>query len=385
MTNEDKATRYHRLRRRATMAGAGASALVLVGLIVSGGSGALRDLIEQTAGPSLVWSVTLYTVALTLFSEAVQLPFAYYHGVTLERRYGLSTQSAAHWWLDRAKATVVGLVLLVGAALIVYALLQWWPERWWLAASAVFGVVLVGLAHVAPIVLLPIFYEFTPIDRPALVTRLTSLAARANAPVLGVFQWRLSDRTRKANAALAGTGRTRRILLSDTLLAEHSDDEIEVILAHELAHHVHRDIWSSLVLDGLLVTVGLFAADYVLTNAGPWLGLQGNSDLAGLPLLALAVGAVSLLLLPIANAVSRAHERRADRYALETTRNGGAFVSAMRKLSVSNLAEDRPSRLVEVLLHSHPPTSARIAAAQRWMAKQQKGGSSADTTVGAGP
>ena len=374
MANEDKATRYHRLRRRAAMAGAGASALLLLVLLVSGGAGGLRDLVEQAVGRSLVLSVALYTVALTLLGEAVQLPFSYYQGVTLERRYGLSTQRPARWWLDRARATAVVLVLGTAAAIIVYALLRWLPEYWWMAAAVTFGAILVGLAHLAPVLLLPIFYEFKPIDRPALVGRLTSLAARAKTPVLGVFEWRLSDRTRKANAALAGTGRTRRILLSDTLLEEHSDEEIEVILAHELAHHVHRDIWSALVLDGLLVAAGLFAADYVLAAGGAWFGLEGKADLAGLPLIVLAVGAVSLVLLPIANAVSRAHERRADRYALKTTGNGGAFVTAMRKLSVRNLAEDRPSRLVEVLFHSHPSTGARIAAAQLWMDREGKAG-----------
>ena len=117
---------------------------------------------------------------------------------------------------------------------------------------------------------------------------------------MGVFEWQLSDRTRKANAALAGIGRTRRILLSDTLLAEHSDEEIEVILAHELAHHVHRDIWSGIALEAVLIAAGFYAADRVLTAAGPWLGLTGKADLAGLPLLVLAAGAVSLLLLPVA-------------------------------------------------------------------------------------
>ena len=183
---------------------------------------------------------------------------------------------------------------------------------------------------------------------------------------MGVFEWQLSDRTRKANAALAGIGRTRRILLSDTLLAEHSDDEIEVILAHELAHHVHRDIWSGIALEAVLDRrSGFYVADRVLAALLAHGSGCGQGGLAGLPLLVLAAGAVSLLLLPSSNALSRAHERRADRFALEMTENADAFVSAMKRLRSQNLAEERPSRLVELLFHSHPSTSARIAAARR--------------------
>jgi STE24 endopeptidase len=215
---------------------------------------------------------------------------------------------------------------------------------------------------------MPLFYEVKPLDRAALVDRLVALADRAGARVLGVFEWRLSDRTKRANAALAGLGRTRRILLSDTLLAEHSDDEIEVILAHELAHHVYRDIWSGIALEALLIVAGFYLADLALTAFADSFGLTGKADVAATPLLLLTAGALSLALMPLFNAFSRAHERRADRYALEMTRNVDAFVTAMKRLAAQNLAEDRPSRLVEVLFHTHPPTAARVEAARTWAA-----------------
>jgi STE24 endopeptidase len=181
-----------------------------------------------------------------------------------------------------------------------------------------------------------------------------------------VFEWRMSEKTRKANAALTGIGRTRRILLSDTLLAEHSDDEIEVILAHELSHHVHHDIWKALAAEAVLLTIGLYLADRVLAIAPGRFGLMGKDDVAALPLLLLALGAVSILLLPVVNALSRSHERRADRYALEMTGNAAGFMSAMRRLGAQNLAEERPSRLVEILFYSHPSVADRIEAARVW-------------------
>jgi STE24 endopeptidase len=242
------------------------------------------------------------------------------------------------------------------------------PAAWWVASAGVFALIAVGLAQLAPVVLLPLFYDFKPLDRPALRDRLLALADRAGARVLGVFEWRLSDRTRKSNAALTGIGGTRRILLSDTLLAEHSDDEIEVILAHELAHHVHRDIWKALTLEIVLILAGFYLADRVLAASIDAAGLTGKADVAGFPLLLLTAGAVSLLLVPVSNALSRAHERRADRFALELTRNVPAFLSAMKRLGATNLAEERPSRLVEVLFYTHPPMQARMMAARRWAA-----------------
>ena len=169
-----------------------------------------------------------------------------------------------------------------------------------------------------------------------------------------MYEWTLSDRTRKANAALTGIGGTRRILLSDTLLADYSDDEIEVILAHELAHHVHSDIWSAVLLDVALTFAGFFAAHGLLRLAVPFFGLRGASDVAAVPVLLVAAGAMGLAVKPLMNAVSRSHERRADNYALELTKNPSAFLSAMRRLGQQNLAEEDPSPLVQAFF-LHPP------------------------------
>lgn len=366
MANEDKATRYHRLKRRATVAAAALGVLFLLVLLISGVSAALRDAAAALSGGSFLLTVVAYVTVLVLAVETLQLPLSFYQGITLERRYGLSTETTARWWRDQAKGTAVTLVFAIGAAVITWSLLRWAPDRWWIFAALAFIVLLIGIAQLAPVLLLPLFYEIKPLERQALTERLLALARRAGTRVLGVFEWRLSDRTRKANAALAGIGRTRRILVSDTLLAEHSDDEIEVILAHELAHHVYRDIWFAIALESLLIVAGLYLADRILSVYSSSFGLTGKDDIAALPLLVLTLGGVSLALLPVANGISRAHERRADRYALTMTRNVPAFVSAMKRLSAQNLAEEQPSKVVEVLFHSHPPISARIAAAQDW-------------------
>lgn len=371
MANEEKAARYHRLGRRAAVLGTLAGVVLLVVLLVTGASALLRDGAAAIANGSFLITVGLYTACLVLLSELVQLPFSLYQELALERRYGLSTQPMGKWWRDQLKGTALALVFGVVAALIVLSLLRWMPGYWWLVGAVCFCAILIGLAQLAPVVLLPLFYDFKPLEHAALANRLVALAERAGARVIGVFEWRLSDRTRKANAALTGIGRTRRILLSDTLLAEHSDDEIEVILAHELAHHVYRDIWTGIALEAGLILAGFYLADIVLANFADSFGLTGKTDVAALPLLLLTAGALSLALLPFFNAFSRAHERRADRYALEMTRNVSAFVTAMRRLAAQNLAEEQPSRLVEVLFHTHPPTAARVAAAHAWAKTQE--------------
>jgi STE24 endopeptidase len=229
--------------------------------------------------------------------------------------------------------------------------------------SAGLFVALVGLARLAPV--LSCRSSEVPSARPpAARRRFGTLAARARTDVIGVFEWVLSGHTRKANAALAGLGHTRRILLSDTLLADYSDDEIEVVLAHELAHHVHRDLWRGIAVQTLVLVGGFYVADIVLRAAVDRLGYRGVADAAALPLLMLTGGAWSFLALPFVNALSRAQERAADRYALEATRNPAAFVSAMKRLSQQNLAEERPSAVARWLFYSHPPIRERIEAAR---------------------
>ncbi len=255
-----------------------------------------------------------------------------------------------------------------GLASLVYWCIRVSPERWWLIAGAAFALLIVGLTNLAPVVLLPLFYSVKPLDRDALRARLLTLAERAGARVLGAYEWGLAAKTKKANAALAGIGGTRRILVSDTMLSEYSDEEIEVVLAHEIAHHVHGDIWKGIAFESALIFAGFFFASRVLSAIAQPLGLRGVDDVAGLPLLLLTAGGVSVVMVPLAHAMSRAFERRADRFALDLTRNPTAFISAMRRLGAQNLAEDRPSRVVQWLFYSHPPLHERIAAAQAFRA-----------------
>jgi STE24 endopeptidase len=368
--NEDRASRYHRLHRRAVIASTIVGAAWLIVLIVTGASAALARITSATAAamPSpagRVVAMVLFVAVVVAGYEAVTLPFTVFR-FALERRYGLSSEPVRTWVADHLKAFALGFAFTVGAAAIVFLSIALSGPWWWLSAGAFFALAGMALANLAPIVLMPLFYRFKPLERDQLRERLLSLSERAGVKVLGAFEWGLGAKTSRANAALVGLGHTRRILVSDTLLNDYSDDEIEVILAHEIAHHVYYDIWSSLAIESGVLALSLLAADVAVRTLGGTFAIDGPSDLAALPLIAISSGLVSLVLRPIGNAWSRHNERRADRFALTLTRRPDAFISAMRRLGAQNLAEERPSSAAFWFFHTHPTIEERIAAAKQF-------------------
>jgi STE24 endopeptidase len=368
--NEDRSTRYHRLQRRTAWVGLVTQLVGVLALLGGGVSTLLRDAAVRIAGaPSqALTTVVAYAALLFVLAEGISLPIRFYRTFILERRYGLSAVPIRTWFRDHVKAFVIGFVIALAAAAIVYGAMAAWPRWWWAISAVAFIAAMLALARVAPVLLMPLFYRFKPLDREALRARLETLSARAGLPVLGVYEWGLGEKTARANAALVGTGRSRRILLSDTLLTDYTDDEIEVILAHELGHHANRDIRTGLLLEGTMIAISMGAAATALHALWKPLGLHGPADVAGLPLLLLVAGLVSLVARPALNALSRRNEHRADRFALELTERPDAFVSAMRRLASQNLAEARPSAATLWLFHTHPPFEQRIQAAKSFIA-----------------
>ena len=363
--NEDKSVRFHRLKRRVAALSICWSGGFLALLLATGASVAIRRAAGGNGdGPPGVAAVAIYVVIVALLHDAIALPLAFYRSFVLERRYGLSTESAAAWVADHVKALAISVAIGLAGAELVYFSLRASPSWWWAMSAAGFMLAAIVLAKVGPILLMPLFYRFKPLEREALRSRLVALSARAGVPVLGVYEWGLGEKTRRANAALVGIGRTRRILVSNTLLAHYSDDEIEVILAHEIGHYVNGDIAKGLALEALRMAAGFAAAAQVLGMAWAPLGLSSPADVAGLPILLLVAGAIGLATAPVVNAISRFNERRADRFALDVTRRPAAFMSAMRRLAAQNLAEERPSAAVRLLFHTHPPVEQRIALAR---------------------
>jgi STE24 endopeptidase len=359
--DETRARRYHRRQFALTLVDLALGVILLAWWSWSGAAVRLAALLEARLGaPAAV--VAGMALAVGASQVLLTFPLDVVAGFLLPRRAGLLTQGFGSWLGDRAKALLIGGGLGLGAIEIIYGLLRWSPDRWWLWAGGVLATGLVLLAAAVPRWLIPLFYKLTPLDDPLLRERILALAVRMGVQAAAVVVADFSRKGRTANAAVVGLGRTRRILVSDTLLREFPADEVEVVLAHELGHHARRHVPQGLVLQSLLIVGALWAADRILRASAAGLGLTGPGDPAGLPLLALVLSALGLLTTPVVAAWSRRLEREADRVALEISGTPDAFVAAMERLGQLNLAERRPGRLRELLFATHPSLEARIAA-----------------------
>lgn len=364
-----EALRYNRIRRWLGVTDFIVGFAFLIILLVTRWSDLLRDLAYRLGFQSYSLSLFMYLFLLLVISKALGIGLDYY-GFSLERRFKLSTQRFRSWAWDEVKSFLVGLVLGTVVVEILYFTLRQWPQHWWILAWALFMGLFVLLAQFAPVVLFPIFYKFEPLDDEDLRRRLVVLSERAGTRVRGVYRWKLSEKSKKANAALTGLGATRRIILADTLLDNYTQDEIEAVLAHELGHHVHRHILKSIFVQAAITLLGFWAANWTLHFAVDQHMFEELSDFANLPLLALVSVVLSVVLMPALNAYSRFNERQADRYAFESIASVEPFISSMNKLAEQNLAERMPSKWVEWFFHSHPAISSRLAAAKEWSRKQ---------------
>jgi len=367
-----EARRYNKIQRWLGVADFAIGSAFLVLLLITGWSGWLRDLALRRGFQNYTFAVFLYLFFLLLIGKALGFGLDYY-GFQLERKFQLSTQTVRAWLWDEAKGFLVGLVLAGIVAELLYFMIRQSPQHWWVITWIVFIGLFILLAQLAPVVLFPIFYKFEPLENEDLRRRLVLLSEHAGTRVRGIYRWKLSEKSKKANAALTGLGSTRRIILADTLLDNYAPEEIEAVLAHELGHHVHRHILKSILVQAGTTLLGFWAANWVLHYAVDHHVFEELSDFADLPLLALTATALSLVLMPALNAYSRFNERQADRYAFGSIASVEPFISSMNKLAQQNLAERAPSKWVELLFHSHPAISKRVAAAEAWGRAQSAG------------
>ncbi len=366
LQDSPEARGYNRIRRWLEIADFLMGLVFLLVLLVTGWTGTLRDWAYGAAFQNYQLSVFLYVLMLMLGGKLLGLGLNYY-SLKLERRYQLSNQKTRSWLWDEVKGFLVGLVVAGIIAELLYFTIRQSPQHWWLIAWASFMVLFVVMAQVAPLLLFPIFYKFEPLDDEELKRRLVKLSESAGTKVRGIYKWHLSEKSKKANAALTGLGATRRIILADTLLDHYSYDEIEAVLAHELGHHVHKHILKSIFVQAGITLFGFWAANFVLHVAiEQWGMFERLSDFANLPLLVLVSTILSFLLMPALNAYSRFNERQADRYAFRSIKSVRPFITSMNKLAAQNLAERTPSKWVEWFFHSHPAISRRVAAAEAW-------------------
>ena len=359
--NESKATRYQRGKRRAQAAGVlSGGVLLMVLALTSAGSG----IAAWTAGSVASWpwllrapaALVLFTGACAVLWEVAWLPAVWYLGSRVDTRYGRRTDTR-DVLLAQLQAMVIGIIvaMLAGATIQIGAAVG--GHWWWLLASGALAAALVTAMQVGP-AMLARAAGAVPLERPALVELLGGLARRVRVSIESIDALPASASVTET-ALVAGGAGARRVFISAELLRDWPDEEITVVVAHELAHHAHHDLWQTLVVDVAVLAAGFWTAHRAIAAGG-----GSASDLAALPLIALIAGGVWLLSAPVRHAVSRWQERRADAFALRLTGRTDAFQSAIRRLAAQHMAEERPSLLTRWWFHRHPPAAERLRLAE---------------------
>lgn len=368
LERQKQAKEYARIRRRLWLVDTLLSAVYMLAWIFFGWSIFLREWIASFAADDWLLIAIFVLIFGGIFS-LVTLPLGYYSGFVLPHRFGQSNQMLKDWIIDRLKGLAIGAPIGLILLELLYLALRLTGDLWWLWAAGGMLVFTVLLSNLAPTLIMPLFNKYIPLgdEHKDLEERLLALAKRANTNVTGVFKFDMSKRTKSANAALTGIGNTRRIVLGDTLINEFTADEIETVLAHELGHHVNRDIPLFIAFGTVSTTVGLYLASLALNWAVGYFGFAGPADIAAFPALALIFSIYGLVTQPLDNAVSRWRERKADEYALQATGKNEAFASAFTRLANQNLGDVDPEKWVVFMFYSHPPLGERIEKARRFV------------------
>jgi STE24 endopeptidase len=358
-----KAKTYNRMKLFTGLVSSAISVAFLCALVMTNGSIVLEEWAADWSN-SAIGRVALFGVILGLMQMVVTVPLRFYTGYGIEHRFGLSRQSLGQWAWENTKAMILGGTIGLSFLLLLYVCILEFGLFWWGPVGILWFVASILVARVAPVILFPLFYDFTPLEEGRLKERILEVCLKARVHVEGVFSFNLSKNTTKVNAGFAGLGRSRRIILGDTLLKEFSEEEIETVFAHEVGHYAGRHIVRSLIVEGIMTMGGLAMAASLYSSSIEWFGFETISQLAALPLVILWIAVLGMVTRPIGNLVSRHFERQADEFAVRSTGKTEAFVSALRKLAVTNLADPTPHPLVEFFFYSHPSLDRRIRAVQ---------------------
>jgi len=362
MSNRTKA--YNREKNIILFLELGLTGLYFYYLLAWGGALYIANLVRGWIAPPLLQFLVFSLLVGGIFS-VVSFPLSVYSEFILEHKYGLSRQTFSQWLWDKLKGLFVSSMVSLPILLAFYYLLTTTPNWWWLWLGILLALVTVVLAQVAPILIFPLFYKFKPLENQALVNRLQQLLKRYGFQLEGLYQFDMSSKTVKANAAFTGMGKTRRIILGDTLLGKFSEDEIEFVIAHEVGHFVRHHLIKGIAINLASIFIGLYlvhlAYRYVLGQAG----IPDMMRLEYLPYLGLFLFLFSLVVMPLTNSVSRRFEFEADAFAVRAVSNPQAAISTLEKLAEINLTDPNPNPLMEFFFHSHPSISRRIRAIQK--------------------
>jgi STE24 endopeptidase len=355
--------RYNRTKLIVSVTGGTASFVFTIFLLSSGYTVAIEQFASSFTS-NIYLALLIFSAVFGIISSLLSFPFSLYSGFILEHQYKMSNQTFAQWLWEGIKGMLVSIPIVTPLAVLVYFFLLTFDVNWWLPVALSLFVVSIGLSRIAPVLILPLFYTLTPLEESPLKEKILAMTRSTKMIVEGIYSFNLSKTTKKANAAFTGIGRSKRILLGDTLMQNFSEEEIETVFAHELGHYSHGHIRKGIIVGTLSIFIGLYLTSLAYSASLTWFGFTSMTQLAALPLLTLWLGLYSLVTSPLSNMLSRKHEFEADRYAVERTKNVAAFISTMNKLASMNLADRTPHPFIEFLFYSHPSIEKRIRAAE---------------------
>ncbi len=301
----------------------------------------------------------LFVIVIGFVSSVINFPVTYYTEFYLEHKYELSNQTFWKWILEGFKGLLVGSAIGIPILLLFYWVMLTFGSLWWLVFSVAMFLVSVVLAQILPIIILPIFYKVTPLENEEIKNRVMHLAADVKMKVENVFQFDMSKNTKKANAAFTGLGKTKRIILGDTLLEDYSSDEIETVLAHEFGHYKHKHIIKNLFIGTATSFLTFFLMAKLYQFSLPWFNFSEITQISAFPILSVWAMVIGLITTPISNIISRKFEYQADEYAIKTTGKPDAFINTLEKLTDQNLGDKEPHPFVEWFFYSHPSVGKR--------------------------
>jgi len=334
-------------------------AFLVLGLRLSVGFGhLLRAYVSGT-----FWTVAIYVLIGYLLLWLVSFPFDYYEGYALQHKFGLSTEQRTGWLHDKVAMGILSVLIILAFVEGAYGFMRLNPAYWWLFTWVVSASFIVFFVYVYPVLIMPLFYKYPKLEDEDLLNKLSELAAKAGIRIKGVYEMKASAKTKKATAALAGIGSTRRMILSDTFLSNSSKDEIETTMGHEIGHQVYGHIWKYTVVFSAVFLLMLFLTSKVMQATVGFWGLGSVDSADSLPLMALVLGLFYAVFIPFMNSLSRWSEAHCDQYALDLVEKPDAYISKMIKLCDQNLRYAYPNRLIEFLFYDHPSGKKRIERA----------------------
>ena len=313
----------------------------------------------------------LFFIIIGAAGSIIFFPVNFYSGYILEHKYNLSNQNLFKYFFEKAKGLLVSAVIGLPILLLFFWVLREFGTNWWLPFAILMFLISVVLSQIFPVFILPIFYKIKPIENESLKSRISELAKNAGLKVENVYSFDMSKNTKKANAAFTGLGKTKRIILGDTLLEGYTEDEIETVIAHEVGHYKRKHITKNIIIGTLSSFVTLFLIAKLYELSVGWFGFESITQIAALPLLTIWSVLIGLITTPLGNILSRKYEYEADRYAIDVTHKPDSFINTLEKLTDQNLGDKKPHPFVEWFFYSHPSINNRISAIRKFSEMMQ--------------